>query len=140
MEQNFLDEFEAGQTQASKTLRFVNLLIDTTVFYVIALAIGVCFGLMAPDFVNSQNFTLVSYAISISLFLLYFSVMETYANGRTLGKMATGTRAVREDGQSLQFSDAFKRALSRIVPFEAFSGFADRPWHDSWTNTTVIKN
>lgn len=140
METNLLDEFQPEQQRANKTLRFVNFLVDTIVFYVIALFIGVIIAVSSPELVNDSGFTLVSYAISISVFLLYFSVFEAFANGRTLGKLITGTRAVKEDGTPLNFGDAFKRALSRIVPFEAFSGFAERPWHDSWTDTTVVKN
>lgn len=140
METNLLDEFQPEQQRANKTLRFVNFLVDTIVFYVIALFIGVIIAVSSPELVNDSGFTLVSYAISISVFLLYFSVSEAFANGRTLGKLITGTRAVKEDGTPLNFGDAFKRALSRIVPFEAFSGFAERPWHDSWTDTTVVKN
>lgn len=139
MESNLLDDFQIEQPRASKTLRFVNLLIDTIAFYVIALVLGGFIGFNAPDVVENENFSIFSYLISISLFLLYFSVFEAFTNGRTLGKLITGTRAVKEDGSALQFADAFKRALSRIVPFEAFSGFAERPWHDSWTDTTVVK-
>lgn len=139
METNLLEEFQVEQPRADKSLRFVNLLIDTIVFYIIALFIGVIIGLTSPDSVNGENFQLMSYLISISIFLLYFAVFEGLTNGRTLGKLITGTRAVKEDGTPIQFGDAFKRALSRIVPFEAFSGFGDRPWHDKWTDTTVVK-
>src|SRR5690606_34483299 len=98
MESNLLDDFQIEQPRASKTLRFVNLLIDTIAFYVIALVLGGFIGFNAPDVVENENFSIFSYLISISLFLLYFSVFEAFTNGRTLGKLITGTRAVKEDG------------------------------------------
>jgi hypothetical protein len=58
-----------------------------------------------------------------------------------LGKLITGTRAIREDGVELNFKDAFLRSLSRLVPFEPFSIWSGNGiWHDSWTKTMVIKS
>jgi uncharacterized RDD family membrane protein YckC len=139
METNVLDEFRVEKIRADKSLRFVNLLIDTIAFYLFAIFIGVIIGISNPEALDEGNLSITSYVISISIFLLYFSGFEALTNGRTLGKLITGTRVVKEDGTPLQFRDTFKRALSRIVPFEAFSGFAERPWHDSWTGTTVVK-
>ncbi len=139
MEKNLLNEFVVENPRANKTLRFVNLLVDTIVFYIFAILLGGLIGATSPELVDDASFNAMSYVISISIFLIYFTAFEFLTNGRTLGKFITGTRAVKEDGSALQIGDAFKRALSRIVPFEAFSGFADRPWHDSWTDTTVVK-
>jgi hypothetical protein len=38
----------------------------------------------------------------------------------------------------LTFKDALLRSLCRLIPFEVFSGFGV-PWHDSLTNTMVVK-
>jgi uncharacterized RDD family membrane protein YckC len=59
--------------------------------------------------------------------------------GRSLGKWITGTVAVRLDGNTINWKDAFLRSLSRIVPFEPFSALGYAPWHDKWTETTVVK-
>jgi uncharacterized RDD family membrane protein YckC len=59
--------------------------------------------------------------------------------GRTLGKLITGSKAVREDGTSLTWKDACLRSLSRMVPFEPFSALGGAPWHDRWTKTTVVR-
>lgn len=139
METNLLSEFQIEQPRADKSLRFVNLLIDTIAFYIVVFVVIFIIALGTPEFLDSLSFTIWLNIIALGLFLLYFSVFEAFTNGRTLGKLITGTRAVKEDGTPIQFSDAFKRALSRMVPFEAFSGFAERPWHDSWTDTTVVK-
>jgi uncharacterized RDD family membrane protein YckC len=65
--------------------------------------------------------------------------MEGSAKGKTLGKLITGTRALKMDGGNLTWKVAFMRSLCRIVPFEAFSAFGGNPWHDRWTDTIVVK-
>jgi len=75
----------------------------------------------------------------ILIIVAYYTLFEFFAKGRTLGKMATGTVAVKEDGSRLTFKDALLRTLCRFIPFEVFSAFGYRPWHDSLTKTLVIK-
>ncbi|HEX2627520.1 MAG TPA: RDD family protein, partial [Chitinophagaceae bacterium] len=64
---------------------------------------------------------------------------EKLFQGYTIGKLLTGTRAVRNDGKELTWKDAIVRSLCRMIPFEVLSGFAYRPWHDSITKTTVVQ-
>jgi len=71
--------------------------------------------------------------------VLYYTCCEKFFRGHTLGKLVSGTRAIRENGQELTFGDAILRSLSRLVPFEAFSAFGGHPWHDTWTKTMVVK-
>jgi len=78
------------------------------------------------------------YLIGYSSVILYASIMEAFNKGRTIGKLITGTYAVRNNGQPLDFGTALKRSFCRIVPLEPFSGFGT-PWHDKWTDTTVVK-
>ena len=81
---------------------------------------------------------LPAFVLGILNYLLYYTICEQAFKGVTLGKLITGTRAIRRDGKDLTFRDALLRSLSRLVPFEALSGFGT-PWHDDWTNTQVIK-
>jgi uncharacterized RDD family membrane protein YckC len=76
--------------------------------------------------------------LGIINYLLYYTICEQAFKGYTLGKLITGTRAIRNDGKDLTFRDALLRSLSRLVPFEVLSGFGT-PWHDDWTKTQVIK-
>ncbi|ODT91451.1 MAG: hypothetical protein ABS85_12565 [Sphingobacteriales bacterium SCN 48-20] len=83
---------------------------------------------------------LFSYEIVLISYLLYYSICEKVFKGYTLGKLLSGTRAIRADGGELTFKDAFLRSLSRLVPFEQFSIWSGNGlWHDSWTKTRVIK-
>jgi uncharacterized RDD family membrane protein YckC len=72
-------------------------------------------------------------------YIVYYTLCEKLLKGYTLGKLITGTRAIRQDGGELTFRNALLRSLSRCVPFEVFSGFNTLTWHDSWTDTKVIK-
>jgi uncharacterized RDD family membrane protein YckC len=136
---------------APKGSRFVNFLIDNlfmnfALSYATEYFIFNILGKVAPDFLNSAasseqsfDYILLLFFISYFNYILYYTICEKAFNGYTLGKIITGTKAVRIDGLPLTFKDALLRSLSRIVPFEAFSGLGDKPWHDSWTKTTVIK-
>lgn len=130
--------------------RFVNWLIDNLLMrfglsYATGIVVGFIIANLFPGYaqkiVNDQTTTdilLLSYAIGFFNYLLYYTICEKAFRGYTLGKLITGTRAIREDGGELTFKDALLRSLSRLVPFEALSGFG-RPWHDSWTKTQVVQ-
>ena len=146
------DLFEEGEfveyTEASKGQRFINYLLDYLVMY-FGIAYATTYLLLqvllatspetAYDLFGGGN-VLASYIIAIANHLLYYTICEKVFRGHTLGKLVTGTRVIREDGEELTFKDAFLRTLSRLVPFEAFSiWFGEGMWHDTWTKTKVIK-
>jgi uncharacterized RDD family membrane protein YckC len=82
---------------------------------------------------------IVSYAMGSINYLFYYTLCEKAFKGYTLGKLISGTRAIRQDGGELTFKDAFLRSLSRLVPFEQFSIWSGNGlWHDAWTKTRVI--
>lgn len=117
-------------------------------FYAISFLVGFLYAIAAIGSGVFKNRGSVESAGMLQFYLLfawiliviaYYTVFEYFAKGRTLGKMATGTVAVRADGSNLTFKDAFLRTLCRFIPFEIFSAFGYRPWHDSLTNTLVIK-
>ena len=134
--------------EASNGQRFLNYFIDTLLMqYAIGYATGYLLAkiLMAAapqaayDLFGKGNF-LANYIIAILNHIIYYTICEKAFRGHTLGKLVTGTRAIREDGEELTFKDAFLRTLSRLVPFEALSiWFGAGLWHDTWTKTKVIK-
>ena len=148
-QENLFDDYTQYKTAASGQ-RFVNWLVDNLLMrfglsYVTGTFVGMMIGRFFPDYaeriVDTQNtwdLLLLAYAIGFFNYLLYYTICEKAFRGYTLGKLISGTRAIREDGKELTFKDAFLRSLSRLVPFEVLSGFG-KPWHDSWTNTTVIQ-
>jgi uncharacterized RDD family membrane protein YckC len=143
---SILAEFDSAALyeSASTGQRFVNWLIDSIVFYILCLILGVVLGAvlvttgahLEPE---STGWKFGLYVVAYSVYLLYYLAFEGLSKGRTVGKWCTRTRVVNEDGTEINARTAFLRSLSRLVPFEAFSGFGGYPWHDRWTKTRVIK-
>ncbi|WP_295117569.1 RDD family protein [uncultured Chitinophaga sp.] len=129
---------------ASRGERFANFIVDLICAYIVIFICGVILALTLPGFgatlaAEEGSFSVTTNFVGIIFFLLYYTVIEGATGGRSIGKFITGTKATTLNGEKLSWGDAFKRSLCRIVPFEAFSGFGT-PWHDKWTNTTVVKN
>ena len=143
--QEILTELEYNLVQASSGKRLANYLIDLVVFYVLVFLIA-----MAIAFFNIQtadnddtSFSsngLIDRIIFLLLYGMYMFLVEALFNGKTFGKLITGTRAVKEDGTALTLKSAFLRGISRAVPFDNFSalGNPSYPWHDKWSDTYVI--
>lgn len=137
---------------ASTGQRFLNFLIDNLFMnyglgYVTGSLVGYALGTFFPEFAielfgNASQGELLLFGVILAYFnyIVYYTFCEKLFRGYTLGKLITGTRALRNDGQELTFRDTILRTLSRMVPFEAFSGFSGYPWHDQWTKTMVIKS
>ena len=137
---------------ASTGQRFLNYLIDNILMrfglsFLTGMAVGVILGVLAPEYLDrlaSEESTLdtflLAYLIAIFNYLLYYTICEKAFKGYTLGKLITGTRAIRTDGGELTFKDALLRSLCRLIPFEVFSAFGGHPWHDTLTKTMVIRS
>lgn len=151
MDDNLLDDIiqDAPNIEyklADKGLRFANYMIDyisiTLGFGFILGAIMVAFGdtsyLDETD--NILATQLRDYVIGAVMMTTYYTLSEYFFKGKTLGKLLTKTRAVTLENRPMDLGTAFKRSLSRIVPFEAFSFLGSMPsgWHDRWTDTKVI--
>ncbi len=144
-EKGLIEDLHAIQytRKAEKTQRFVNYVVD----YIIAMLLGVLFSMgiifmstaLSDATFDEDGAVPLFYLMMAIAFLVYYTGFEYGNGGRTIGKMITATYAVRADGSPLTLQDAFLRTLCRFVPFMRFSGFADTPWHDQWTNTMVIK-
>jgi uncharacterized RDD family membrane protein YckC len=137
-------------SHATQGQRFLNFLIDNiamrfTISYITGYGVGYVLGYIFPDFmisvVNDNNtitIILLAYIVGIFNYLIYYGFCEKLFRGQTIGKFFTKTKAIRNDGEELTLKDALLRSLCRLIPFEVFSGFGV-PWHDSLTNTMVVK-
>lgn len=135
--------------KASQGQRFLNFLIDNIVIrialtYVTGLSVGYILGALLPEFAYSLSYNktrlyLISVTIVLIDYLFYYSLFEGLFKGRTIGKLITGTKAINENGSELTFKNACLRTVCRFIPFEALSALGT-PWHDSITNTIVIKS
>jgi len=140
-QETLLTDVEFQPVIASVGKRFLNYLIDVITFYVLCFLLGILFAQQVYEMrtINSESdFTLKIELIAVLVLLFYYCICEIVFKGRTIGKFITGTKAVNEDGTPIDANKALLRTLSRVVPFEPFSVFGGRPWHDKWTNTYVI--
>jgi uncharacterized RDD family membrane protein YckC len=67
-------------------------------------------------------------------YILFESTMQS-----TPGKIILGRVVVDEYGEKPSFLTIVKRSYSRVVPFEAFSCLSNLGWHDTWSDTFVIR-
>jgi uncharacterized RDD family membrane protein YckC len=131
--------------RASVGARFANFLIDEIFYYVLLIGI-IALILTNQDPGNSfleredPGALFFQYLALFAFIVIFFTIQEGAFKGKTLGKLITGTRAVKIDGGQLTWKDALMRSLCRLVPFEAFSAFGGCPWHDRWTDTIVTRD
>jgi len=135
--------------KAEKLLRLVNAIIDYAASYLVIVflfsAILIAYSFLTgtdyaanADVITNINPFLDRIITSVFYALLMFLV-EFSTKGRSLGKFITGTIVVKEDGSLPTSEDFLKRNFSRIVPFDALSFLGSRGWHDSWSDTKVVK-
>lgn len=121
-----------GMVQASRGVRFANLLIDSFCRFIFGMVLGVATGV-------AKN-PLLGASVGILSMLSYYVFFETVFQA-TPGKLITRTRVVDMDGNKPTFSRILGRTLSRFVPFEPFSFFSstEEGWHDRWSGTRVVR-
>lgn len=128
-------------------VRFANWIIDRLVTFGLTYLMGMLIGFVIIitggdlDFLdNNFAIRLFDFAVGVFVYLFYYTIMEGATKGKTVGKFITKTTGVDTiNFKPITWSMAFKRSLCRIIPFEVFSGFSYAPWHDTMTNTTVVK-
>ncbi len=144
--ENILDEDLGKQDlntyyEAPSGRRFVNFIIDFIIVYIIKFIIGILIGIATLFVYIDVSLVFIAYLFGLPTYVLYYTLMEFFANGKTIGKLITRTRAVRIDGQKLTFTQAFGRSISRLIPIDPVSAIiSDRPWHDSIPKTMVISD
>lgn len=106
---------------ASLGLRLTSGLIDVTVTVVVYL-VTLFVLLVATAGTSLALFELSFVAATVLTFAVYPTVLETLTRGRSLGKLALGLRAVRDDAGPITFHHALVRALVGFVEIYALSG------------------
>ena len=125
-----------------KGLRLANFVIDV---FITQLGIGFMIGIFAAVILGDRSDEFLnSPLLNLSFYLIlptYYILMEGLF-GRSLGKLITGTKVVDSFGHKPSFGKIIGRSFARLIPFEAFSFLGDtgRGWHDSLTDTYVVKS
>lgn len=80
----------------------------------------------------------LSYTI-LPIMFLYYLIFEGLFK-TSIGKIITGTKIIRIDGDKIKFHDALKRTIYRFIPLEQFSFFTRNSigWHDDFSYTRVV--
>ncbi|MFI5151600.1 MAG: RDD family protein [Bacteroidia bacterium] len=142
-EPEFLDSHFLAETSynaldhlAGVWKRFLNMLIDVIIVYALAFLVGMGLALSGNAGLIRHDFG--AQLIVWLIYLLYYIIMEV-TTGLTIGKLATQTRVVTEDGSKPSIGQLIGRSFSRLIPFDAFSYLGgNRGWHDSISSTFVV--
>ena len=138
-----IDSKKVAQIQnslATKTQRFLGLVIDRIVIEVILFIFSVLLEIIYPGFVDEIDHNrLKQIAFTLPFLLLYYIIME-FSFQKTLGKILLKLKVVNiHDGSKPDINIIAKRTFSRIIGWEAlFYLFGNRLWHDNWSDTVVI--
>lgn len=124
--------------------RFANYLIDLLVLFavnfVLSMAALFIYEMTSINFFYFYNNGGIIWEFVSGYFIstIYYFMWEYFSNGRTVGKLVTGTRAISIDGEDASTSQIFYRSLCRLIPFNAFSFLGTNGWHDTLSETRVI--
>lgn len=130
---------EACSTEsAGKWRRFGTLLIDYACFVGCAFVIGVMIALVFGEAGIASMQRIPDIVFGSVLMLAYYTFFEGIW-GRTPGKFILGTIVVTDEGGKPSLWQVVKRSLCRFIPFEPFSFLGERGWHDTISNTAVVR-
>ena len=135
--------------KADKGVRLANYLIDFVAVYLLFvsffLILGIIHGLTGNADIGKILYSLadidpiIDRIVSFLTYAILMFILEYTTKGRSLGKLITGTMVVKTDSTILTATDYFIRNMCRIIPFEALSYLGSTGWHDSISNTRVVK-
>ena len=141
-------EFEVTDDLLATTgQRFLNYIIDYGIQFVLGALIGFVIGLVGlfigkPEIVDSlaEMSKMQEYLLGLVILIIYYSLTEVFLK-RSIAKFITNTIVVLEDGSIPSSSDFLRRTFCRLIPLNHFSflGSPCRGWHDSISNTYVVK-
>lgn len=132
------------RNKASKGLRLGNYLIDLAIFYGCIMGVFFVMGLISQDpeaLIDDLDHVnpFLDRILTLILYAIYMFVIEILLKGRSIGKFLTGTKVVTTDGNQPTMGDLFTRNISRAVPFDQLSFLGNNGWHDSWSDTRVVR-
>ncbi len=111
---------------SSFVLRAAGTIIDYLVYFGSYIAIVIVMFSLADQLGLDQALMTALSVVALVLCLVAIpTAVETLSQGKSLGKLAVGSRIVRDDGGSIGFRHAFIRALTGIFEiFMTFGGMA----------------
>jgi len=121
----------------SRWLRFATFFIDYIAVYAYGYVVGfgavLAFGTAGMRAIQSVP----QFVLAVLLMFTYYVFFEGIW-GRTPGKFVCGTVVVTQGGTKPTLGRIALRTVCRFIPFEPFSFFGERGWHDEISNTYVV--
>lgn len=134
-------------TLATKGQRFAISLIDGFLMFLCYLTGLLMTVKLFPEvyywFEEYDRLRLIRIAAYLVTIILYYTILEAFNKGRTVGNLLTGTQVVKNDGSKLTLKDVLHRSMYRLVGRSALVSYGAEddgiPKRDKVTNTSVIK-
>ena len=147
-----LDDLEErpARVTASVWLRAINFGVDSFIFYIVVILIQSF--LIPPSFFASlprsffhplisglpDAYTALALIFWSFVYVLYYTLQETFLDGQTLGKRLTATEVTSLPHGPITFPKALLRSVSRLIPLDIFFALTGTPLHDRLSKTTVM--
>jgi uncharacterized RDD family membrane protein YckC len=122
---------------AGKGRRFGTFVVDYVMLLVLGAILGLVEGYFFGQYADQILNGIPGILQSVCAWLVYYTFFEALW-ARTPGKWLFGTVVVTEDGGVPSLRTIIIRTLCRMIPFEPFSFFGERGWHDSISKTHVV--
>lgn len=132
---------------ASRSQRFLNLIIDLGVQYIIWVSIietAIMILSLSHYYALSERIKMMGLPMQFFsgglVMFFYYALMEIYFS-RTIAKYFTKTQVVTRNGAKPNGFAIMTRTACRLIPFEflSFFGSNSRGWHDTLSRTYVVK-
>ncbi len=120
--------------------RFSHYFLDAIIIMAIDFLIVIVMNAVAASPLGLSATVILGVAFAPTGWLVvfaYYSFFE-WKFGSTPGKMVFGRVVLMKNGTLPDAQTALTRSLVRFIPFEAFSCFNDRGWHDRFSDTYVV--
>ncbi len=123
-------------------MRFAHFFVDLTCYYLLY-RLSLFIESITVDLQKDPLFSIMliyhTSLIFIFSFPIYYIVFEHFFQ-KTPGKFLTKTRVINLYGNKPDLGTIVLRNIIRLIPFERFSCFEERGWHDKWSDTFVVKD
>ena len=106
---------------AGLAIRIASGLLDLLATVLLLVAVALVFGIASIG-ADGAIATIAFVSTTVVVFVGFPTTLETLTRGRSLGKLATGLRTVRDDAGPISFQHALMRSLIGFVEIYLFSG------------------
>ncbi len=124
--------------------RFGGFLLDLVFILIFEAIVGVAIAVLVLTFgdesyIDSQEFDILTRLLTFLVIRPAYYIIFEGSSQASLAKMILGRVVVNEYGEKPSWGQIIGRSYGRIVPFEFFSCLGTLGWHDTWSNTFVLR-